>query len=395
MRKILFYLEPAIFRNDPLFLLPHSNWLLEICTNLSLGESDEMLVMSSPSLCRKVIDILERKFSGAVFQTNPLHIDKVVRAFRGNRKSYAQDLYQPVGNKENNHYLAESVNYVFENFDPDLVIATSENRYLSVADRQNPRRVGTFFIEKAPLPSWAREGRLYLDCQGHQSNSMIAGAWPRIINGVYDEDEAIKARTFFQRLDEEIIQSRRLQIQRTLLDALNPSRETILVALQPDEWLSWEGALAGALKPLDVLGQCCSNFPDFNIVPTFHKDITGLPSTVLSELQLTYSNIVALPTEVLTDCTEALLPVVDHVYTVSSATGLSALLYGKCLISDSFSYLTGGAITTEDFIAGQRSRLQQKQQANLAAFLLGRYCKNVAELHSFDEYRKHKKLISV
>jgi len=69
-------------------------------------------------------------------------------------------------------------------------------------------------------------------------------------------------------------------------------------------------------------------------------------------------------------------------------------LYGKSLISDSFSYLTGGAITTEDFIAGQRSHLQQKQLANLAAFLLGRYCKNVAELHSFDEYRKHKRLIS-
>jgi len=327
MRKILFYLEPTIFRNNPLFLLPHFNWLSEIGINLSLGEGDEMLVMSSPSLCREAIDIFERKFSGAVFQTNPLHIDKVIRAFQGNRKSYAQDLYQSVWSKRNNHYLSESIDSVFANFDPDLVIATSENRYLSFADRQNPRRVGTFFIEKAPLPSWARENRLYLDCQGHQSNSMLACDWQRIINGVYDEDEAIKARAFFQKLDEEIIQSRRLQIQRTLIDALDPSRETILIALQPDEWLSWEGALAGALKPLDVLGQCCSNFPDFNIVPTFHKDITGLPSTVLSELKFTYPNLVDLPTEVLTNCTEALLPVVEHVYTVSSATGLSAYPY--------------------------------------------------------------------
>lgn len=395
MKKLLFYLEPAIFRNDPLFLAPHISWLEAIGKNLSLTDEDAIAIVSSAPLC----ELGRSKLAEGGFpkiKTKVICVGSALEEFGGCRQAYAQDLYSSPSLPIKNQYLQTRIKSIIRNFDPDLVIATAENRYISALSRNSPRRVGTFFIEKAPLPSWTLKGRFYLDPEGHQPNSLLATRWAGIIAEDYEEEDLAAAENFLAEIESFNNRTENITLQNKLKDHLgkNP-RETILVSLQPDEWLSWEGAIQSPLKPLDVLTNCCSAFPDYNILPTFHRNIVGLRDDLLKDMKSMFPNLIDLPTHMVTGNTERLIPAVDHVYSVSSATGITAVINSKNLISDARSFLHGAAVTSSDFLAGKRSKLTYDQKIRLVAWLLQKYSMPFSDLRTYEDYESHgKKLMA-
>ncbi|GAA5122944.1 hypothetical protein GCM10023212_20490 [Luteolibacter yonseiensis] len=393
MKKILFYIEPVVFRNDPLLLAPHLDWAGQMCKNLSLRETDELVIVSSAAMA----EAAKLRLGESVFGIRALHVcpSKALDAFGGERYGYARDLYSLPGVPARNLYLSALIRSAFEEFDPDLVISTAENRYISSAVKDMPRRVGTFFIEKLPLPYEVRRGRFYLDPVGHQVNGLIASRWSGIIKGEIRDEYTVEELDAAGKLIADLTESGRSQESAGLRELFrtslpDPDRETIMVALQPDEWISWEGALSSPLKPMDILLRCCAKFPEFNIIPTFHGDMGGIRDDLLKHIKMIHPNVVDLPAHLLMASTSKLLPVVDHVYSVSSATGITALLGSKNLICDARSYLSPGSVTTAGFLAGERKNLTDAQKVNLAAFL-GRYGKTASMLRSYKDYRDHRK----
>jgi hypothetical protein len=389
MTRVLAYLEPAVFRQHPLFLLPHVQWIRMLAAQLGLGAGDGLLLLSSAALCRAAQPILAAALPASDLRCSALPLPALLAAFDGSVPAYARDLYAPPQAPVRNQALASALQQALDQFQPDLVLATAENRYLAALARRGVAPGGVFFIEKAPLPAWYVPARLYFDNRGHQSNGTLAGCWPAILQANYEPQEIAAAQLLLLQMAARQQRPEGLALRHQVRQACNPGRETLLVALQPADWLSWEGALSEVIDPFGLLGRCCAAFPELNIVPTLHRDMAALRPDALGALQAIYPNLIDLPPACLVGATEDLLPLVDHVYAVSSAVGITALLEGKCLVSDADSYLRGAAIDSASFRQGRRPRLDASQRERLAAFLLGRFSKPIEGLRGLADYRRH------
>jgi hypothetical protein len=321
--------------------------------------------------------------------------NQVLSCFNGDKRKYCQDLYSSPTAPVKNEYLYSQLSAAVEDFCPDIILTSSENRYLSIISTEISPQPLLIFMEAAPLPQWARKSRVYLDFFGHQSNSLLARRWGDILVELYTPMELKWAEDFLNQLDAKAMKDDENFNSCDLLQRIDTNRETIVVALQPDDWLSWEGAASDQSNPIEFLDQCCDVFNEYNIIPTFHRDTKGINEDVLFELKKRFPHVIDLPLSFVQSSTEYILPVVDHLITRSSSTGISALLYGKSLISDSRSYLSGAAISSEDFLQGKRNALTREQRLALAAFLLGRYCKELKDFKSLDDFKIHRQALQL
>lgn len=389
MTRVLAYIEPAVFRQNPLFLLPHVQWVRMLACALGLKSGDRLLLLSSSAVCRAAHPILSAALPDCSLEFENVPVSACLAAFNGSVSAYARDLYAPAKSPVRNEALVGVLEQVVDEFLPDLVLVTAENRYLAALARQRAVSNGIYFIEKAPLPSGIGFDRLYFDDRGHQSNGTLAECWQFILQARYENSEIAAAQTLLAQLSERQQRADGVALRHLVHQACDPARETMIVALQPADWLSWEGALPDAIDPFGLLGRCCASFPDLNILPTFHRDMPALRSDALSNLKAIYPNLVDVSSERLVGCTEDLLPMADHVYTVSSAVGVTALLQGKCLVSDADSFLRSAAVDSTSFQSGRRGHLDVNQRECLAAFLLGRFSKPINGLRSLSDYRQH------
>jgi hypothetical protein len=82
------------------------------------------------------------------------------------RNLYAAALY---GGGEPKNPLKDSLLTVGDNFQPDVVVMTSQNAYARRAFEGLP----ILSIEKAPLPRYGHPQRMCFDPGGHQTNSLL------------------------------------------------------------------------------------------------------------------------------------------------------------------------------------------------------------------------------
>lgn len=387
MIKVLAYLEPVTFRNNPRFLEPHLSWIDLITRALRLGEGDQLVMMGSAALLRSAA----QRLSTSEYTPISIEVDAVelLKKFQGDRWSYAQDLYAAPTSDAKQTALEDLTKSVLAEYKPDLVICTSENRYVRRSVDLICREACCVFIEKIPLPAWARTERLYFDPLGHQSNGLLATKATTIRAIQPEQNEAIAVKAFLDELD-----YRRWK-DRTAVHEAAPNlkstdgTESILIALQPDDWLSWEGALSTRERPLDLIERCCRQFKDFKIFVGLHPDDKHLSQSTIKELSLGYKHLTVLPDALGKGQGEALTAVADHVYTVSSAVGFTALLNRCSLISDANSYLKAFSASAADFTSGIRRRLGPMERVSLATFLHCRYGNRLDSMDGVEAFRAH------
>lgn len=382
--KIAFYLEPVIFRGTPAFLTPHVHWFLAILDALAISRDDSVTLMTN----RALADVFGQRFAGkfdAALDIVPLDPGLALDASGGSVRHYARDLYDRPDAPVKNAYLDRAIRDGLARAGADIVICSSENRYLL---RHRSALSPQFFIEQSPLPSGMRGG-LYFDPFGHQAHSVLRQHWRDILTASYRRDELEKGAGVIEELERRKEAARSVSGPHRAAGFADPARDTVMVALQPDDWLSWEGALRTCDRPLDLLLRVARSLPGHTILPTFHKDMqpTG---AALRGLRALSPNIAGLGQEECTDSSEDLLPLLDNVYTVSSSVGITALLYGCTLVSDADSYLSSAAVTTEQFLAGHRPRLLHDERVRLAAFLKARYNRPISGMTSLGEYRQQR-----
>src|SRR4051794_4673840 len=118
MKKILFYIEPGVFRQNPLLLEPWHGF----CTAIARSSTDNArsFLVSSRAIC---------KLPNSAFD-ECLEIDSsAVMASSGfDRCAYARDICQGIGFK--NSHLLDALNFADRKLCPDFVISWTENRYL-------------------------------------------------------------------------------------------------------------------------------------------------------------------------------------------------------------------------------------------------------------------------
>jgi len=158
------------------------------------------------------------------------------------------------------------------------------------------------------------------------------------------------------------------------LDGLRHGRRVALFALQPCDWLTFEGVYA--VTALDnLVMQWLADLPEEWIaVPTYHS-VLGAQLSPATERSLSeeFPALKVLPPDLATGLSEILLPHVDAVVTISSSVGMSALLHGKVVVSPARSALA--SLGGRQVAAISRTpALADTERAGLLAFLSNRYC---------------------
>ena len=362
--RILFYLEPALFRNNPLWLSTHVN---NVRCFMNANQRDDVTygLASSPWLCREYDRWLEHGGSSDLsrFEISPRD---VTQAFGFDRAAYSTDLFDDAC--QGNPALLARLVEIREAFDPDVVLCCTQNSYVRqvFSDRL------TLFYETGPLPRWDGQVNYYFDTGGHQSHSILEAAAPDIRQlAIPERDLEIALRRWQGRRDGGPDFARLRAAFEAWLPSAAQGRSVAVVATQPADWLAIEGAYR-AVSPGAVTMEILDTLPeDWVAVPTYHRDA---PRNVDLEHALAemFPNFAPLP-EALADIgSDPLIPAADGLATITSKAGLSALLSGKAVAALGQSMIAGFAPRrASDLVRG--GGLDETTRARLICFIANRY----------------------
>jgi hypothetical protein len=326
------HIEPVWFRNDATFLLGHFDVLvLPIISALSRqGEKIELGISSSVlntlggvnmarHLATKDVDV--RLFVSQV--------SKMLRDVGFSKAAYCRDIFQDNNESFPNLGLHERLRDIVDGFSPDITITTSKNRYLEAVCAEN----GTPLIctEMGPLPRMGFPENRHLSLGQHLSwrisdNEDLSDGGDALEFILAKQNCAIQASPMHQKIVD-------------FVNAAKAQGSVALLALQPSDWVTWEGALEASFSPAEIILIALEKMQSDRLIVLFHPDLRGkVDTSVLAEIWLSDPRLIRAPEDIETGLAEVFIPYVDELLTVSSNLGLLAFLYGKRLraLGDSF-----------------------------------------------------------
>ena len=317
--RILFFVEPVVFRDNPVFLAPHLAWAAALVA-ASAG-ADHFALASSAALCR------HWQLHHAAYAPLPcfeLDAQSAVAPFAGRSADYARALY---GDPQPGSPLCDELARVRSRFAPDLVVLTSQNCFAESAFSGLPM----LRIEQAPLPRWEQPLRMSLDPGGHQLHAIIETHADRIRRFPLSPAEHAAMRDLIAAVVQHVqTADPRAAPAADAVRVLAQGAPVALFALQPPDWVTSEGALGRrAFEPMALLRDWAERLPPGWIgVPTYHPD--WRPSAQEEQALLGASaRLRLLPAGLSQGTTECLLPVVQGLVTVSSSAAMTAALWRK------------------------------------------------------------------
>lgn len=360
--RVSFYVEPVVFRQDPLFLRPWLEWLSSIINSNNCNDKNSFSIISSPWICdylKKINNNIE------AFHLSPNHI---LRSFDMNRALYGLDLFRDSSDPIVNRPLFDMISSAVSEFKPEAIFSFSQNRYLP---RVEPA-ITTVFSELQPLPRALSSG-FFVDPHGHQTESILVRQWPLIKTSppptsTEEADYRDWIKVFKQRISDETAVSE----VATWLKASANRAPIAMFALQPPDWLTWEGA-GISLAPEDFLLRGLDALPTgWVAIATYHPG-HRLPRDIEECIARQMPNLLLLPEHWKVGRSEYLLPYVDAVITTSSTVGWSALLLQKRVVALGNSNMRAIA---ENKIENLNSinPLNRKNAARLLHYLTNKYC---------------------
>ena len=379
--RVLFYVEPVVFRGDPFFLAPHlTGWILPV-VKAHNSPGFTWALATSDSLC----SLAKTQHPG--LNTFPVSSWGVLSNCDFRRDVYSAALFNPeaalqaISGRGQLASLATELECINLAFQPDLVVATAQNSLLPLAFPQ----ARCLWMEQAPLPRKKGVARVYFDPCGHQVDSALQASAQKIRNITLDSDTATALMDIWQAMleppDAELLKAQQLQDE---IRCLAGGQRVALLVLQPPDWLSWDGSLGGALPPEAMLAQWAATLPGgWKGVPLYHPDALTKPA-LASSLASEFPNLIQLPNEMSGNMAEWALPAADAIVTVSSSMAGQALIAGKQVVTCSRSPMCAFAATSTEALAKPAPSLNPMERVALLAFLSNRYTMTLAEMHDPD-----------
>jgi hypothetical protein len=375
--RILIYIEPVVFRGDPLFLAPHvCGWALPLFHAHRDTDIQWAFASSGP-----LVELAKAQAPDLLVYEIPSW--KILRTAEYRRDLYAVALFertsadQAIKGDGPLAALAEDLQGVNLAFEPDVVIATSQNSLLALIFS----KTRCLWMEQALFPRRKGQGRVYFDPCGHQIGSVLEQAAEQIrgikVNPAFQSSAMELWKKMMEPNDAD--QGAVQHVQRAV-QALAGDRRVALLVLQPPDWLSWEGCLGDSVPPEALLARWAATLPEGWVGIPLYKPHARLSSALEDSLASEFPNLFPLPAELSSNVAEWLLPVADAVITVSSSVAGHALIYGKQVVVSSRSPLRNLASTNLGVLASPTPSLTPQERLGLLAFLSHRYTLTLAEI---------------
>ena len=354
--KVLFYIEPVVFRNFPRQL----EYWFRTCSAIAQANRDffTSYIAASRTLC---------DLEGGAFDASfPVDNVQILKASGFDRSLYAKDLYDPTGSQ--NAFLLRALDEIDNTLHPDIVVSWTENRHLRAVF--GPERL--FFMELGPIPRAGFKWSAYLDPYGHQVGCAFSRACtmrsdPSLFAGMKEVWE--------QTWQAEVAHKAAEHALAPWLMSQAAGRKTLLLVLQPPDWPTYNGAgididsVALVRKVADQMPQGWAVLPQW-------KDAHALPpEVILHDLAEGQGNILLPEPPFRHGFSEAFLPLVDHVSTISSNVAATAAIIGKPL-----QILGKSKFSLMNVAVGETA----KPRFDLLSFLVNGYCRPIDEWTALD-----------
>jgi hypothetical protein len=292
--RVLFFVEPVVFRGNPLAFAPHvQGWALPMLQ--SHGEpAFQWAFASSAPLCA----LARREQPNLACFAIPSW--QVLEPCGYNRDSYTIALFnakaaqQGMAGQGPLAALAAELQAINRAFQPDVVIASGENKLLPLAFSQ----ARCLWMEQAPFPRQKRRDRVYLDPCGHQLGSVLEQAGERILALEVSPAYQAQVEALWQVMQAPGLEQRQqaAAVQQAIRERARGRRVALLV-LQPPDWPSWEGCLDAALSPEAVLAQWAAALPPGWVGIPLYKPQACLPAALEASLAAAFPQLAPLPPE--------------------------------------------------------------------------------------------------
>jgi hypothetical protein len=250
----------------------------------------------------------------------PLPSFSLLESSAFDRAAYMRDVC--LGKGSSNETLTECLTSIRAAVDPDIVISWTENAYL----KRVFQGATIVFMEFGPVPRTGFVDTIHIDPFGHQIGSVFdAFRDPHWNEG--DENGAIAA--WYDHWIKSIEATSEAIKLREWLATLPPGRTRKLIALQPDDWLTYEGT-GIATDPISLLAaRAAAAGADDVIIPQWHPAQVPPDEDLLEAVCREYPALAVPPEGLRVGYSESLLTQVDEVITVSSNVALAAALLGR------------------------------------------------------------------
>jgi hypothetical protein len=373
--RVLFYLEPALFRDDPLTLLPWAGWVARIAKanagRLDVSCAGNRLLMAELRSFSPVARYVLTQF-------------EVLEDADFDRVRYARDLFREEESEPENGRLLSALRRLAEAARPDVVVSFSQNRYLRRAF-QTP----VLFSEMGPLPRSCCRPSLFFDVVGHQVPSSLSYAGGRALHQVLDDERAASLTSLLEPVTSTLRTDGASESVRAFLAERADGHKLALLATQPRDWLTYEGA-GPAIAPADLLLLWAARLPPAWVGIVSYHPAQRLPVGAERLLAEEQDNLLFLPHEEASGRSEFVIPHVDGIVTISSTVALQGALLGTRLVSSPNSAWSAMSVHSPSMLEAAVP-LTVAQRASLLHFLTNRYCHPMRRV--LDEERYFSRLL--
>lgn len=258
----------------------------------------------------------------------------------------------------------------FHEFRPDIVVTTAQNRYLhQLCDNAS---IPLLSSEYGPLPRVPYPLNRFLSLDGHLSDGpfhSVKTLRRALKPHAGEERSGSHLAAFLERYHAATSAHSQYDACRDFIERNTHGESVAMLALQPQDWLSWEGALTHAQGPAPIILRALDIMTADKLIvthhPTPHDHVVGDQFT---EIWLSNPALARLPASLISNTSEMFLPFVDEVITVSSNVAMSAFLLGKKIKSLGKSYVR----TLEELSADRDVALDMRE--DIARYLQEDYC---------------------
>ncbi len=324
MSRILFYVEPVTFRDNPLEMLTWTDWIEGIVRASKLAATgDHFGLVSSDALCGS----LKSRLGDYLDWYLVAEQKDLLQAFEFDKKRYLKDLFLPESADAANPPLEALLRRAGEEFQPQVTFSFTQNRYLRAA--LEPSAI--LFTEMSPLLRKFTKHSLFFDPLGHQRESMLVTKLDEINAAPMAGETLAQLKDLFQTYFDDPVRfhtyTRHLS---NFIRSKSGGRKVVLFALQPGDWPTIEGAFKPATLTETIMSWL-SELPEGWAACITCRVGMYFPPSLEKQLESEWPNLIFLPRNMAHMSSEFLMPELDAVATISSTVGIHAYLWGKTL----------------------------------------------------------------
>jgi hypothetical protein len=296
---------------------------------------------------------------------------KLLESSAFHRAAYSQDLCSGLGYR--NRPLLEALKAIKKVFAPDIVVSATDNRYLKkVFGRGN-----VMFMELGPLPRMGMKCSIYVDPFGHQTGS----AFDLFANSKWEHPSLCEFGEIWRdRWLEPIGEASEQSGIAAWLDTAPKKNKIRLVALQPSDWITYEG-IGTMADPVSILRQVAhESGENWTIIPQWHPSDAPPTEALMKELTLAHPNILCPSPHHRVAQAELIIPHADSIAAVSSNVLAAGAIMGKDLKT----------IGNSKFRKIANNGKVNKYRLDLLAFISSKYCRPLDNfVNSEGEFAAH------